>query len=166
MLRIAVMFALIATAPAAQAPDWPCRVERLDRAKAVCLGAEADRRALATEALIAAATADLQGAFGTEIRTFERELARSQRLWRQRVRDECRAIAAGDRVAYQACRLEQAVDRHARVAESLDIARDRLGAAPLYDPDLDSVEVLIPLPDAPGGPDSDVRIPLTVPIRP
>ena len=166
MIRVVALVLLLCSPAWGQDLERFCIVERLANAKAACLGVEADTRAERIEARIAAATSDLQAAFGPEIRTFEAQLLKAQIRWRAQVRADCKALAEGDKVAFQTCRLQQVLARDELVRETLDTARARLGASPAYDPDLESVEVLIPLPGLANGPDADLRVPLIVPIRP
>jgi len=162
-----------ASAPAVSAqergePGFACLIERLDAARANCLGLEADRIALDTESLIARATGDLQALDAAEIAAFEASLRRSQARWRREVVRVCRRAAAGDPVAFAECRLQETAARAGEVAAALETARVSLGAPPLEPgPEVpESVEVLIPLPGPPGGPRSRVRVPLEVPVLP
>lgn len=166
MLRLALALIALSTPAIGAEPGRACVIERLTQAKAACLEVEAETRAAGIEARIATATSDLQAAYGPEIRAFEAELAASQARWRYEVDQVCRTRAAGDAVAFQTCRLAETVARSEQVDESLAIARERLGALTAADLGLDNVEVLIPLPNAPGGPAADLRVPLVVPVRP
>ena len=143
----------------------PCLIERLTQAKAACLGAIADSLDAKVEARIAGATADMQGAVASEIQSFERQLAISQKRWRDRVQSECRRYFPDDAVSYQTCRLGQVIERDDVVKSTLDTARARMGLTTTAEIP-DEIEVLIPLPDAPAGPDADLRVPLVVPIQP
>ncbi|MEM7059008.1 MAG: hypothetical protein AAF557_15590 [Pseudomonadota bacterium] len=168
MKRLAILWIIVGTPVAAGPIDdaaRPCLVERLDQARAACLGYIADEREAKTEGRIATATVDLQAATAEEIQAFERELEISQKRWRDRVQAECRRYFPGDQVAYQRCRLGEAIARDKVVRTTLDQARVRMGLDPLARVP-DEIEVLIPLPDAPAGPDADLRVPLVVPIRP
>ena len=145
-----------------------CRVERMAFALAACLDHAADRAENRMNARIAAATSDLQYATGPELVALDRGLRRAQANWRLAVVAACE-VSSSDQVGRAFCRWEATRLRAERVEEMLADLRTRMGADPLYPvPDTDAVEVLIPLelPPGIGGPDADVRVPLTVPITP
>ena len=162
MVMVSLMSATAMAGPQIMA-EQACLVERLPQARAACFGALADQINLRIDSRIEASTADLQTASAAEIRAFERELRASQRRWLRQVKEECRLAAPDDKVAFQECRLSTAKARLQTVTETLNTARVQLGAAPLMD-QTDSVEVLIPLPGVPNGPDADIRVPLEIPV--
>lgn len=169
MHRFLILLLLWPASVGAQArgePGFACLIERLDLARAACLGVEADRVETGTQALLARATGDLQALSAQEIIAYEAALRSSQQRWRAGVVTACRLEADGDRVVFARCRLEETVARADLVAKTLDEARENLGAPALTTgPDIpDSVEILIPLPAAPGGPDAPIRVPIEVPL--
>ena len=114
-------------------------------------------------------TAAALAATGPELRAFDKGLRRSQDAWRLAATSACEVSSGGARVQEALCLLEAAKLRRDRLEASLAELRSRMGADPLYPvPDADAVEVLIPLelPPGIGGPDADVRVPLTIPITP
>ncbi|MEM1299541.1 MAG: hypothetical protein AAGH68_09705 [Pseudomonadota bacterium] len=146
-----------------------CRVERLEQALSACIDHAAAQIADHMDARIAMATSDLQAATGPELQAFERGLRRSQDAWRLAAASACEVSGRGAPVQEALCGLEAARLRKDRLETTLAELRTRMGADPLYPvPDADAVEVLIPLelPPGVGGPDSDVRVPLVIPVTP
>ena len=145
-----------------------CRVERMAFALAACLDHAADRTENRIGARIAGATSDLQYATGPELVALDRGLRRAQANWRLAVTAACE-VSSSDQVGRAFCRWEATRLRAERVEETLADLRTRMGADPLYPiPDADAIEVLIPLelPPGIGGPDADVRLPLSIPVTP
>ncbi len=169
MLVVCLTLALTTGTSVAEPPEArPCRVERLDFAKAACLGYAADVIEARIEAQLVQATAELQGAYASEILEFEDALRRNQLDWRADVQAECRDQTPGT-VAFQSCRIEAAQAREGQVREALAVLQDRFGTGTDYQIAVpDAVEVLVPLslPPRAGGPDVDVRLPLILPIFP
>lgn len=165
MKRIGIILSFVAV-PALAGPiedaARPCLIERLDTARAACLGVIADQWIAKTEGRIAVATIDLQAANAKELKAFERDLEVSQHFWRDRMESACRS---DDPVAYQECRLGSALERDGVVRDVLAEARAKMGLRPVIEVPSE-IEVLIPLPVPPAGPDADVRIPLVVPVQP
>lgn len=148
---------------------YACRVERQSQALSACLDHEAARLQVQMAAQIAAATSDLQAATGPELRAFDLGLRNIQDRWQETSDQTCATTFADDPASRALCRLEAARLRSNQLAEALEDRRVKLGANPLIPiPDADEVELLIPLelPAGIGGPDSNVRVPLTIPVRP
>ena len=144
-----------------------CRIERLAHALAACIDHAADKVMSQMDTRIAMAVSDLQAATGPELRAFEQGLRAVQMRWRDTAERACDGSVRDPNPAKALCRLEAARLREKQLDWSLSDLRARLGADPLYSiPDADAIEVLIPLvlPPGLGGPETSVRVPLTVPI--
>lgn len=167
VFRFLVLILLVPFVARAAEPQ-ACRIERLDHARAACLGYHADLVLLAMDEAVAGTTSTLQAAYADEILTFEAGLRRSQEDWLRKMETGCRRAAPDDPVGYQTCRLQAAKRRRARLDATLADLQERLGATPSPGFDVpEEVEILIPL-GIPGGngPDSEARVPLTIPITP
>ena len=145
----------------------PCRVERLDIAFAACVDHLSDQREALMEARIGQVLSSIQAATQPELTALETRYFTSQDLWRDRVGAACpKAFPEAPR-ARALCRLTAIIEREAQLRLSLARAADDLGGAlPHEIPVPDAVEVLVPLPGVPNGPDQTVRVPLTIPVTP
>lgn len=131
--------------------------------RAPCVAELAEGVVARIEERIAEGTSGLQGASARELRTFERGLRQSQADWAARVARSC--AVQPNALAEARCQLGAALAREDQVVQALAEAGAQAGAAAAFVLP-EKLEIFVPLPRAPGGPDLGLGLDLEFPLPP
>jgi hypothetical protein len=167
LFLLVILIPIEALADPLRAETRPCRVERQDRAYSNCVDNIAEMKLVGMDEKIGQVLSGLQAPTQAELTALQAQYNRSQKVWLSRVKAACAAAFIEDIRGVADCRLAAVLEREGQVSLSLSrLSDDQGGAVHLNIPVPEAVEVLVPLPASPNGPEQRIRVPLTNPVTP
>ncbi len=136
-----ICLAIVLTAPA---HADPCRVERGNEARSICLAHQTEQRRVSMQARIEQVLSGLQALNGSELRALASRYRVAQAEWAKRVSDICTNRHPARRVEREECRLAATIVRLGDVDASLARASRDFGGPPAVAVQKE-IEILVPL---------------------
>ncbi|MEO1493517.1 MAG: hypothetical protein AAFV19_15285 [Pseudomonadota bacterium] len=136
-----------------------CRIEIFAQARAACLAQKTDARMGRVDALIANATATLQGVPAEELQTIDQSLREWQVYWQAAMFEECYAISDGEALSFERCRYHATRAREKQVVNRLNAELAPLSGHTYSTAPTNNLVIYLPVePPVPVVPDAEVQL--------
>lgn len=144
-----------------------CRIEIFAQARAACLAQKTDDRMTRVEALIANATATVQGLPAEDLRALDDSLREWQVFWRAAMFEECFAISDGEPLNFERCRYHATRAREKQVVARLNAELTPISGQTYSTAPTSNLVIYLPVePPVPVVPDAEILVPGVISIAP